>query len=1434
MTQRPHRFTANRLRWAIATALLSYSLPSFSDGLVPVAGPSGTPLLSDHQGVPALDIVMPDAQGISHNRFSDYNVADPGLVINNALHAGQAQLGPMLDANRHFQGQAASAIVMEVTGLSPSRIQGPQEIFGQRADYLLANPNGISLNGASFINANRASFLVGIPELEDGRIVRLAASHEQAVLNVGEKGASNAQGALELITPVLNANGLLAARDEIDVTLGHNTLGYTDRALLHSAAGASVDASLLGAMRAGRIRVVSTAEGAGVRIPKAHLVGRDGVQINARGDVHLSGTEQQAGIVSANQGDVTLDSSADLRLTALQVKADTITVKAGKALRLDTLTRERIARHHDQWQKKAWFIPTEEYSKRTTETTREHVATRLEAKGSLTLESGSDMHLTAATLKTPGHLNLSSGNQLVVDAALNNKDVFETVRHRKHLWRGDKNTTDTTQIASGSNLEGGTVLIDAGGDVNIIGSRLHSQGEGTLRSADSVTIDSIAVARNQQEDDFRGDLIGGHFFSTTRDDKRIKVDQQGSELRSESNLRIAPMKKAQVIGSQLSAMGTVDVQGPEGIELLPASETVSEHKRTRTQGFTAQAEETKAAADGKDGSKQYSAKVAYTVEKKETTHNASTASATQIKAGEITLGSNTNVKMVGATLQSESHTQVQAPQVQLLSSQNTAETRTTTSIAEGALAVTGGMDRFGSAFEGSREDDNEHHAATTHNATALTSNGRQQLKGNTLTNEGSSVLGKGETVLDFVEAKQIAVHDRVEKTKSSKSTHGSLGGSVEYTDLTRPIEKVVKGDDQIRFQNQAVEDNLFAPSVGADLMFGHQQRETVNVTETAKAPQVVGSTVQVNVERTLTDVGSQYRATDGQVNIDAGTHDQRATYNSESTTLKRLDVDTRARLDTTTGADANIKVIGSGGSIDKTSTTHTAVASLMQGKTGIQVQLGTDGHYEGADFISEQGPIAIKAGGALAFEAAQDRQTLSDTTIDGSAWVKVGNSPSTGKNGGGSAIGKYTSGASTDTQARTTNINTPGAVTFETGKNIHMDGTRIGTHEQKVARLDIKAGGRVLADVATDTHQADGSIYGGGVQLSGARNAPTGGKGAGIGGSLELGRTDEHRRTAQAGQWHVAGAATVSSSATDDAAIQLQGLQVTAQKLTLGASKGGAEVAAGQSAEQRNNKAIGVGLGFNGANTTEADKGHQAIHGRATLELDKLDSTTYANSQIRVDELQLNSRGDMRLSGVEVTADTITGTVAGDLIVESRQDQVNGHKVSADARLNGEKNPQGLLNGASALAGPAAGKVKEKLGTGLQKADQGFAPTLHLDVSKTSRDTASAQTVINGRDGIALGVEGDTQLKGAQLKSGRGQVDLGGSMVSTSTLSGSDHLFGLEGKLSVVPEEMTQNLINAFTGKPDSKDQTSDLGLIRTKGHDQQQTLQGGIKHKEG
>ena len=100
-------------------------------------------------GVPMVHTSAPNAAGVSHNVFIDFNVDRQGLVINNSLSMGQSQLGGTLLGNPNLVGGGivADLIINEGTGANRSTLLGFTEVFGGEADLVLANPYGITCDG---------------------------------------------------------------------------------------------------------------------------------------------------------------------------------------------------------------------------------------------------------------------------------------------------------------------------------------------------------------------------------------------------------------------------------------------------------------------------------------------------------------------------------------------------------------------------------------------------------------------------------------------------------------------------------------------------------------------------------------------------------------------------------------------------------------------------------------------------------------------------------------------------------------------------------------------------------------------------------------------------------------------------------------------------------------------------------------------------------------------------------------------------------------------------------------------------------------------------------------------------------------------------------------------------------------------------------------
>ncbi|MCF5369765.1 filamentous hemagglutinin N-terminal domain-containing protein, partial [Pseudomonas sp. PA-4-8C] len=66
----------------LANAMFWHPLLAQADGIV-VNAP-GTTLGQAGNGVPIVNIATPNANGLSHNQFHDYNVGANGVILNNA------------------------------------------------------------------------------------------------------------------------------------------------------------------------------------------------------------------------------------------------------------------------------------------------------------------------------------------------------------------------------------------------------------------------------------------------------------------------------------------------------------------------------------------------------------------------------------------------------------------------------------------------------------------------------------------------------------------------------------------------------------------------------------------------------------------------------------------------------------------------------------------------------------------------------------------------------------------------------------------------------------------------------------------------------------------------------------------------------------------------------------------------------------------------------------------------------------------------------------------------------------------------------------------------------------------------------------------------------------------------------------------------------
>ncbi|MFM9923120.1 filamentous hemagglutinin N-terminal domain-containing protein [Variovorax sp. H27-G14] len=102
-------------------------------------------------GVPLVNIQTPSAAGVSRNVYNQLNVGANGAILNNSRTNVQTQLGGFVQGNPFLAGGPARIILNEVNGGSPSQLRGYIEVGGQRAEVIIANPAGISVDGGQAV-----------------------------------------------------------------------------------------------------------------------------------------------------------------------------------------------------------------------------------------------------------------------------------------------------------------------------------------------------------------------------------------------------------------------------------------------------------------------------------------------------------------------------------------------------------------------------------------------------------------------------------------------------------------------------------------------------------------------------------------------------------------------------------------------------------------------------------------------------------------------------------------------------------------------------------------------------------------------------------------------------------------------------------------------------------------------------------------------------------------------------------------------------------------------------------------------------------------------------------------------------------------------------------------------------------------------------------
>ena len=282
-------------------------------------------VLAAPNGVPSVNIQTPSNAGVSRNTYKQFDVETKGAILNNSRTDAQTQLGGWVQGNPWLAAGSAKIILNEVNSSNPSLLNGYVEVAGQRAEVVIANPAGIGVDGGGFINASRAVLTTGIPLFDNGNLDGYQVQSGQISVNGAGLDASSTDYT-DLIARSVQVNAGIWA-NQLKATAGANQVDSNNAtaAVIAGTGNAptfAVDSSQLGGMYAGKITLIGTEAGVGVR--NAGEIGATAgeVVVTAAGRLENSGRIVSAGSLGVQSADGVdnsgvLYSQADASLTTL-------------------------------------------------------------------------------------------------------------------------------------------------------------------------------------------------------------------------------------------------------------------------------------------------------------------------------------------------------------------------------------------------------------------------------------------------------------------------------------------------------------------------------------------------------------------------------------------------------------------------------------------------------------------------------------------------------------------------------------------------------------------------------------------------------------------------------------------------------------------------------------------------------------------------------------------------------------------------------------------------------------------------------------------------------------------------------------------------------------------------------------------------------------
>jgi filamentous hemagglutinin len=333
-----------------------------------VDGATNTQVTQTASGIDQINIAPPSANGVSHNKFDEYNVNVAGQVINNfsgknpaeiiagsgANSVTQTQIGGLVTANPNLNSTGSAKIILnEVTSGNVSKLLGYTEIAGTKADLILANPNGIACNGCGFINTARLLMVAGKSDFDQSGNLGFKLKEQidpnlyVPLITIDGLGldASRVAGAEIVASSVKLLASIYGNKDNsLLIKTGDGKYDYATKNIdsinneqsnpnsqsnlennpspQSSSPVFAIDASALAKIQAGQIYVIATKQGVGVKMANEILASQT-LNLEANGDIYYQDIAVGDNVnLKANGTIKNLDSKASILAPNINISAE--------------------------------------------------------------------------------------------------------------------------------------------------------------------------------------------------------------------------------------------------------------------------------------------------------------------------------------------------------------------------------------------------------------------------------------------------------------------------------------------------------------------------------------------------------------------------------------------------------------------------------------------------------------------------------------------------------------------------------------------------------------------------------------------------------------------------------------------------------------------------------------------------------------------------------------------------------------------------------------------------------------------------------------------------------------------------------------------------------------------------------------------------------